>query len=122
LDGVACLEAFQEGTTLSDIVEGWEEHLPVPMPDAISEQLTEWWEGYGRMRLYKDVTVIEFGDDYALAEMRAITSLDEHLIAEVSPRLVVIPETAVDGLVEELREAGHTPQTATGVELEQEVW
>ena len=122
LDGEACLEAFEEGTTLAEIVKGWETHLPVPMPQAILEQLTAWWEGYGRLRLHKDVTVVEFGDDYALAEMRAITSLDEHLIAEVSPRLVVIPEAAVDGLVEELRAAGHTPQTATGVELEQEAY
>ena len=122
LDGEACLETFEGGTTLSDIVKGWDDCLPVPMPDPIREQLAEWWDGYGRLRLYKDVTVIEFGDDYALAEMRAITSLDEHLIAEGSPRLVVIPETAIDGLVEELREAGHTPQTASGAELEQEAW
>ena len=122
LDGEACLEAFEDGMTFSDIREAWEDHLPVPMPEAIVEQLTAWWDGYGRVRLYKDVTVIEFSDDYALAEMKAVTSLDDHLIAEVSPRLVVIPESSVDGLLEELREAGHTPQTARGVELEQEAW
>jgi len=122
LDGAACLEAFDAGTTLSNIIETWEEHLPAPMPDTIGDQLTDWWEGYGRLRLYEDVTVIEFSDEYALAEMKAITSLEEHLVAEVSSRLVVIPEGAVDCLVEELREAGHTPQTVSSVDPEEGAW
>jgi len=122
LEGGACLEAFEAGMTLSDIVGAWEDQLPIPIPESILAQLTEWWDGYGRLRLYEDLTVIELGDEYALAEMKAITSLDEYLVAEVSPRLVVIPPEAVDHLVQELRAAGHTPQTVAGVDPAEEAW
>ena len=69
-------------------------------------------EAYGRVRLYQDVTLIEFGDDYALAEMKAVTSLDKVMIAEISPRLVLIPKDAAASLSAELVKAGYTPQQA----------
>ena len=62
------------------------------------------------MRLYKGVTVIEFSDDFALTEMKAATSLNKVLVAELSPRLVLIPKAAVATLIAELEKAGYTPQ------------
>ncbi|MFN3761608.1 MAG: helicase-associated domain-containing protein [Anaerolineae bacterium] len=110
LDPHAVYKAFEAGATLSEILEGWEKWMPVPMPEDIRSLLTGWWEAYGRVRIYENLTVIEFGDDYALAEMKAVTSLSEHLIAEISPRLVVIPQQAVSRLVAELEAAGYTPK------------
>ncbi len=110
LDPQAAYEAFEAGAALSEILDDWEQLMPVPMPEAIRAQLTDWWEAYGRVRIYEDLTVIEFSDDYALAEMKAVTSLEEHLIAEVSPRLVVVPQKAVTPLVAELEKAGYTPK------------
>lgn len=52
----------------------------------------------------------EFGDDYALAEMKAVTSLATVMIAEISPRLVLIPKLAATTLAAELEKAGYTPQ------------
>jgi hypothetical protein len=54
--------------------------------------------------------MIEFADDYALAEMKAVTSLERYLIAEISPRAVLIPEEIVEFLTAELEKAGYTPR------------
>ena len=43
-------------------------------------------------------------------ELKAATSLSKVLLAELSPRLVMIPKTAVAALVAELEKAGYTPQ------------
>jgi len=102
--------AFEEGCTLADIIAQWAELMPQPMPDYIRTRLETWWQSYGQVRIYENVTVIEFSDDYALAEMKAVTSLSQHLIAEISPRLVLIPAEAVDGLTAELEKAGYTPK------------
>lgn len=102
--------AFETGDALADLLEAWDRLLPVPMPPPVRRKLEDWWEAYGRVRVYQDVAVIEFGDDYALAEMRAATSLDDVLVAEVSPRAVVVPREAVARLVAELERAGYTPK------------
>ena len=102
--------AFEEGHTLAQLLDGWQKWLPIPLPDAIHRQLEAWWQAYGQVRLYENVTVVEFGDEYALAEMKAATSLEKHLIAEISPQLVLIPENTVDILLAELEKAGYTPK------------
>lgn len=116
LHATAVHQAFEAGQTLSQILEGWEKWLNVPLPEAIHRQLTAWWEAYGQVRLYENVTVIEFGDSYALTEMKAATSLAQHLIAEISPSLVIIPASAVNTLVAELEKAGYTPKQTDSVE------
>ncbi len=106
---------FEDGAALSEILESWERWVPRPMPPAIRDQLTRWWEAYGQVRIYENVTVIEFGDEYALPEMKAITSLEDHIIAEPTPRMVIIPEESVQTLVAELEDAGHTPKQTSQV-------
>jgi len=110
LDAKAVYQAFAGGAVLDAILAEWDEYLAVPIPPAMREQLLAWWQSYGRVRLYPNMTVIEFGDDVALAEMRAVTSLDQHLIAEVSPHLVIIQAEAVGRLLRELEKAGYTPK------------
>jgi hypothetical protein len=115
LDPQAAYEAFEAGTVLSEVLADWEQLLSIPVPDSICAQLTEWWDAYGRVRIYKDLTVIEFSDDYALAEMKAVTSLEDHLITEVSPRLVIIRQEALQPLTAELEKAGYTPKNTEEV-------
>ena len=113
LSAAAIHQAFENGQTLDGILDSWETWLAIPMPHAIKNQLTAWHNAYGQVRLYQDVTVIEFGDAYALEEMKAATSLEKHLIAEITPTLVIIPARSVGLLVSELEKAGYTPnQTA----------
>lgn len=115
LDAQAAYEAFESGAALSEILDSWEQFLQVPMPGAIHSQLAAWWQAYGQVRLYSGLTVIEFGDDYALAEARAVTSLDKHLIAEITPRFVVIRPQAVAPLRAELEKAGYLPKQTDGI-------
>jgi hypothetical protein len=110
LDPQAVHEAFEEGVSLADILDDWDRLIPVSMPDPIQTRLADWWQAYGQARIYEDVTVIEFGDEYALAEMKAATSLEKYLIAEISPRLVLISAEAVEFLSAELEKAGYTPK------------
>lgn len=102
--------AFEAGETLASVIADWEKFLQNSMPDHLRRQLAEWWQNYGLVRLYRQATVIEFNDDYALAEMKAATALNEHLIAEVSPRMVLIHDYAVPLLVAQLEKAGYTPK------------
>lgn len=110
LDPQAVYEAFEAGMALSEILEGWDQLISVPLPQGIEKRLTAWWNAYGQVRIYRGVTVVEFSDDYALQEMKAVTSLEEVLIAELSSRLVMIPQAAVETLNTELEAAGYTPK------------
>lgn len=110
LDPQAVYEAYEAGMALSEILQGWRQLISVPLPQEIERRLADWWETYGQVRIYKGVTVVEFSDDYALEEMKAVTSLKEVLIAELSPRLVMVPQDAVETLSTELEAAGYTPK------------
>lgn len=110
LSAEAVYQSFKNGHTLNDLLHDWRKHLSIPIPKAIQTQLTVWWENYGQIYLYENVTIIEFGDAYALTEMKAITSLEKHIIAEISPRMVLIANQAVESLVAELQKAGYTPK------------
>jgi hypothetical protein len=103
-------QTFEAGETLDNLLTDWDRLLPVSLPPHIRDQFDAWWQGYGQVRLYQNVTVIEFDDDYALAEMKVATSLADHLIAEISPRLVLVAETAVDSLIAESEKTGYTPK------------
>ncbi len=110
LDAQATYQAFEEGLALGEIADAWQRLLPIAMPATIQAQLADWWAAYGRVRIYRGLTVIEFADDYALSEMKAVTSLSQHIVAQISPRLVIVDERAADALVHELERAGYTPK------------
>ncbi|MCW5851952.1 MAG: helicase-associated domain-containing protein [Anaerolineae bacterium] len=112
LDVATVHRTFEQGATLEELETGWSAAFGQPMPEAVQSRLAGWWASYGRVRLYRDVSIIEFGDDYALAEMKAVSSLEKLMIAEISPRLVVIPKDAVARLQAELQRAGYTPRQA----------
>ncbi|MEZ4709426.1 MAG: helicase-associated domain-containing protein [Caldilineaceae bacterium] len=110
LDVQAVHQTFEDGQALADLVDEWQTHFQRPMPEPVHAQLMAWWQRYGQVRIYEDVTIIEFADDYALAEMKAVTGIEKVLIAEISPRLVLIPRSAVAPLTAELEKAGYTPK------------
>lgn len=114
LDIHAVHTIFEAGITLPQLQDEWQTALATPIPPSFADALTAWWQGYGQVRLYENASLIELGDDYALAEMKSITSLNKFLIAEISPRLVLIPESAVSVLTAELEKAGYTPKKEAG--------
>ncbi|MBX3000456.1 MAG: helicase-associated domain-containing protein [Caldilineaceae bacterium] len=110
LDAESTHLAFESGVSLDELKRSWSEMFTASMPAPIESQLTAWWKHYGRNRIYHNVHLIEFGDDYALTEMKSVTSLNTVMIAELSPRLVIIPKDAIPKLVSELEAAGYTPK------------
>ena len=78
--------------------------------------LTHWWESFGLVHLYPNLTILELSDDFAIRELLAATSLAQHIIYRFSPRLVAIEPDAVDDLVRELQEKGYTPRVAESFE------
>ena len=103
-------QSLEAGESLETIRQAWQQNMPLEMPAAIQEKLKEWQQAYGQARLYQNITLIEFADDHALAEMKAVTSLEDHLIAEISPRLVLISKDSTQILSAELEKAGYTPK------------
>lgn len=116
LDPKAVHQTFEAGGTLTELLESWELLLSKPVPEPVQSRLTTWWQAYGQVRLYQNVTLIEFGDDYALTEMKTVTSLNTVMIAEISPRLVLIPRQAAPTLAAELEKAGYMPRQTDATE------
>ncbi|MGB9879121.1 MAG: hypothetical protein ACPLRM_00035, partial [Anaerolineae bacterium] len=80
---------FERGESLDDLLAGWEKAMPVPMPPSLRETLTQWWTQYGQVRLYEGFALLEVNDDITLAELEVSTPLGQHIVARVSPRLVL---------------------------------
>lgn len=110
LDVARVHRAFEAGATVELLAAEWEKCFGGEMPLSLHTHLQTWWRGYGGLRIYEKLTLIEFSDDYALKEMRAVTNLDEVLLVELSSRAVLIPTTAVEGLMAALQRAGYTPK------------
>jgi hypothetical protein len=116
LDVTRVHHSFEGGATVETLAEEWTRCFGAELPAALRAHLAGWWQGYGVVRLYRNLTLIEFGDDYALREMRAVTPLDAALLVELSPRAVLIPADAVERLMAALQKAGYTPKSTDGVE------
>jgi len=102
--------AFEQGWAGQAILDELEKQSAQPVPEPLRSHILTWAEGYGKVHLYHQVTLIEFADDLTLKELLASTSLAQHLIYQFSPRLAVIKTEAVDTLRDELIRQGHTPR------------
>jgi len=103
-------EALEDGVRLEEILSFLERVSGSAVPDPARRTLEQWCAGYGSVRLYDGLTVIEFADDYALKELLNTTSLGEHVIHQLSPRLVVIEPQSVTQLMTEMVKKGYTPK------------
>jgi len=110
LDMRAVHATFDRGKLLSELELEWQRIMPAPMPSGFHRALHEWWARYGSMRLYESFALVEVDDEVTLRELEATTSLREHIVARVSPRLVLIPSEQVDDLIREARKRGHMPR------------
>lgn len=105
---------FEEGITGPELVRALADRSEAALPEAARSILERWWAGYGTLRLYDDLSLIELADDYLLPELLATTSLRSSLIHAFSPRLIAVDTRAVDGLVAELTRLGHGPRVLEG--------
>lgn len=114
LDGAGLEKAFVAGEspdTLNRLFleSGWR------LPDAGLEYLEEVYRRFGLAHLYDDLTIIEFSDDMALAELRAAGLLDDCLVHEFSHRLIAIRPESVEQLLTRLEGRGYTPRVTKDV-------
>ncbi len=102
--------AFDGGASGPQLMALLGERAGGTLPEAVQAILERWWESYGAIRLYDEVTLVELGDDLLLRELLAASSLREAVLQTFSPRLVAIDSARVDELVEELTRLGYTPR------------
>ncbi|MBC7233603.1 MAG: helicase-associated domain-containing protein [Chloroflexi bacterium] len=110
LDLRTAYAAFERGESLDELLAAWDKALPVPMPSSLREVLAQWWSQYGQVRLYEGFALLEVSDDVALMELEASTPLRQHIVARLSPRLVLVEDKAVEALLQAFIEKGHTPK------------
>lgn len=110
LDPKRTSSRFEAGSTAVDLLAEWNRCLLTPAPQAVVDLLSDWWSRYGRVRLYEGFALLELQDDVLLAELEASTSLAKHILARISPRLVLVPEEQVPLLLKEFSERGHMPR------------
>jgi len=106
-------QAFEEGFSIEDI-SSFLHKYGAPISTEMRQALEKWRAGYGLVRLYDNLTVVEFADDYALREIRACTSIEQYIIFEFSPRLVAVQPEFVDVLAAEMTRKGYTPKIVEG--------
>ncbi|WP_172632245.1 helicase-associated domain-containing protein [Dictyobacter arantiisoli] len=84
-----------------------------PQDSERSEQLVlrleQWLAGYGRVRIYSDVTLLETIDTTAMRELTAISPLDTQVVRSLHPTLVVLRKSAIERLVDDLKRRGQSP-------------
>ena len=110
LDQRAAYTAFEQGTSFDDLLRTWEQLLPLKIPGALQDTLAGWWSQYGQIHLYDGLALLELGDDFTLRELEASTALTKHVVAKLSPRLVLVPDTAVPQLLQEFAAKGLMPR------------
>jgi len=110
LDPNAFRKSLQEGRSAAQVIGDFSA-AAFPLPSSMQNTLRQWQANAGRHQIYDDLAVIEFGDDFVLAELQASTSLARTNVYPVSPRcLLVLQPQIIPSLLEELRRKGYTPQ------------
>lgn len=106
-------EVFDEGTTGPDLIRLLAS-AGGTLPEQVGAALAEWWAGYGTIRLYDELALVELDDDLLLRELLVTSSLGGMLVYTCSPRVVAIDPARVDELLAELTRLGHTPRLVEG--------
>jgi hypothetical protein len=105
---------FELGMDAEDIARLLSSETGEPFPKAARKTLDRWWDAYGQVRLYDELTLIELGDDLLLRELQAATSLERVVLRQFSPRLIAVADDAVEQLVGELGARGYAPRIVEG--------
>jgi hypothetical protein len=104
------LATFESGASLSDLVAEWERVMSQPIPATVREMLNQFWTRYGQVRVYEGFTLLELNDPVTLRELEAGTSLSQHIVGRLSPRLVLVPDAAVEALMREFAAKDYMPK------------
>ncbi|MBV9690395.1 MAG: hypothetical protein JO202_11895 [Ktedonobacteraceae bacterium] len=80
--------------------------------DALSQilaRLERWAAGYGRIRVYTDVTLLEVADAIVMRELSATSSLDEQIVHSIHPTLHILKKSGTERLIDDLKRRGQSP-------------
>ncbi|MCA9980658.1 MAG: hypothetical protein KDD89_07495, partial [Anaerolineales bacterium] len=113
LGGPGLERGFTEGETPQSIAAQFAQ-LDHPLPPEAQAYLENLYARFGRVHLYDNLTLLEFGDDTAVVELRAAGLLDGLILYEFSPRLIAIQTDQAEDLFQKLQNKGYTPQMTTG--------
>jgi hypothetical protein len=101
---------FAAGATGPDVLHLLSQRTGVPVPDEVAAVLCGWSDGYGTIRIYDDLTLIELDDDILLQELQATSSLKASTLQILGPRLVAIDPARAQSLVLQMERLGYTPR------------
>jgi hypothetical protein len=71
--------------------------------------LERWIASYGRVRLYRGVTLLETADTLVMRELAATTSLQEQIVQTVHPTLLILKQAGAERMIEDLKRRGQSP-------------
>jgi hypothetical protein len=74
----------------------------------IATQLEQWLAGYGRVRLYTGVTLLETVDAAVMREVVATTSLEEAIAQNIHSTLCIVRPHKIGHIVDELKQRGQS--------------
>jgi hypothetical protein len=110
IDNAKIEAALQNGERVAPIAQAFAD-IRAPMSKGTRQHLATLEKQYGQVHVYDGLTIIEFSDDYALAELRSAKILtDDAIIHEFSPRLIVIDDDDVTRVVTALQRRQYTPR------------
>lgn len=72
-------------------------------------QLEHWVGGYGRVRVYTGVDVLETADTVVMRELSATTGIDEQIIQTIHPTLRILKKSGAEQIIDELKRRGQLP-------------
>jgi hypothetical protein len=103
-------DAFEGGITGHDLLRILAERAGGGVPVDVRAVVDSWWKNYGNIRLYDDLTLVEFDDDILLQEFLVTSSLHGSLVDVLTPRLVAIDPATIRPLLGEMERLGYTPR------------
>jgi hypothetical protein len=72
-------------------------------------QLERWIAGYGRIRLYTGVSLLDVADTLVMRELSATTSVEQQVVQAISPTRMILKKQGTERIVEDLKRRGQVP-------------
>jgi len=89
-------------------IRGGETRQDGPLAQMVA-QLERWTANYGRVRLYTGVSLLEVADNLVMRELAMTTSVEEQIVQNIQPTLMILKKQGTGRLLEDLKRRGQTP-------------
>ncbi len=102
----------RQPTALLDLLRVLEKQTGTPSTGPLARllaQLERWVAGYGRVRIYTDVHMLEAADTTVMRELSATTTVDEQIVQTISPTLHILKRSGAESIIDDLKRRGQTP-------------